>query len=51
MKTLTCILFLFQLGIVSYGKGCAEKNYPGIYTIPIDYMNWIRNNMACGKCD
>ena len=30
-----------QVGIVSYGKGCARENNPGIYTRLSVYRNWI----------
>merc|ERR1719495_2619952 len=31
-----------QVGIVSYGYGCADK-YPGVYTKVESYSNWISN--------
>lgn len=32
-----------QLGIVSFGHGCADPDYPGAYTsIPL-MRDWIRN--------
>ena len=34
---------LFQIGIVSYGDGCAKPNAPGINTNVAFYATWIND--------
>lgn len=33
----------YQVGIISWGRSCGQKNTPGIYTVLANYQLWIKN--------
>lgn len=40
-----------QVGIVSWGFGCAEPEYPGVYASVASGLEFIENSMSCNMTD
>ncbi len=35
-----------QVGIVSFGQGCANSSYPGVYTRMSSVVDWVKTSVC-----
>ncbi|CAB3224787.1 unnamed protein product [Arctia plantaginis] len=40
--------YFFQIGVVSYGRKCAEAGFPGVYSRITHFVNWIEEQIVRG---
>jgi len=38
-------IFIYFLGIVSWGRGCGRSHFPGIFTKLTNYIGWLKDHL------
>ena len=39
----------FVMGITSYGHGCGRKHFPGVYSSPSSFRQWLTHYLSQGN--
>ncbi|CAH2216344.1 jg27286 [Pararge aegeria aegeria] len=37
--------YFYQIGVVSFGKKCAEPGFPGVYSRVTSFVPWLQKNV------
>ena len=39
----------FVMGITSYGHGCGQRHFPGVYSSPSSFRQWLTQYLSQGN--